>query len=141
LSGGGAPPSARRGVHGLAHPIGDLYERLRGSRRRIGDDDRLSLVAGLQHAWVEWYLTEQRELQCRGETLATSRTEQCRWLAAMRALEPTHVLDDAQYRHVHALEHLCTAERVTDGHFLWSRYYDRAIHIRRLHQRQLCVAG
>ena len=30
LSGGGAPPSARRGVHGLAHPIGDLYERLRG---------------------------------------------------------------------------------------------------------------
>ena len=73
------------------------------------------VVAALMHARIERDLAEQRQLQLVGQALAAARAEERRRLAAVRALEPAHVLDDAEHRHADALEHLRAAQRVADA--------------------------
>ena len=69
-------------------------------------------IAALGTRGYERDLAEQRKLELVGEPLAAARAEDRRRLAAVRALEPAHVLDDAEHRHAHALEHLRAAQRV-----------------------------
>src|SRR5688500_15939187 len=59
----------------------------------------------------------------------------------MLALEPAHVLDDAEHRYVYPLEHLRAAKRVARRDVLRGRHDYRARDPRRLDERQLRVAG
>src|SRR5690242_3916065 len=87
--------SVSRDLGGLADTFGDSRQRPGRRRCWLGDDDRLALISRLEDAGIQRNLSEQRQLECGCQSLAAARAEQRRRLAAMRTLEPAHVLDDA----------------------------------------------
>src|SRR3989304_9666442 len=59
----------------------------------------------------------------------------------MRAAEKAHVLDYAEHRHLHFLEHLYGPPRVNEGYVLRSGHDYRAGERDGLHERELYVSG
>src|SRR5690349_16916294 len=96
--------------------VGDRTERSRRGGAGVGGDDRRTRVAALHDARIERHLPEQWQIERGREPLAAPGAEQRARLAAVRAFEPAHVLDDAEHRHADALEHLRAAQRVADAH-------------------------
>jgi len=86
-------------------------------------------------------LAEERDLQLVGEALPAPGAEDRHRLPRLRRLEVRHVLDDAEHRDADAAEHHRAAQRVADGDLLRRGHDDRAGDARRLHQRELRVAG
>src|SRR5215207_7781248 len=117
--------------------FGDRAERSRRGGARVGGDDRRAGIAPFHPAWIEWHLAEQRKLDRLRQPLSATGPEDGARLAAVRTLEPAHVLDDAEHRHPDALEHLHPAQRVADAHLLRGGDDDRPVHLRRLHEREL----
>ena len=99
-------------------------------------DSHSSCTRGLQRD-----LGEQRQPQLRREPAPPAGREDVGALAAVRAREVRHVLDDPQHRDPHLLEHLRAPERVPHRHFLRRGHDDRAAHLDRLDQGELRVAG
>src|SRR5215212_5502449 len=114
--------------------VGDRAQCSRRRGARVGGDDRRSGVASLHHARIERHLPEQWELDRFRQPLAASGSEQRARLAAVWALEPAHVLDDAEHRHADPLEHLHPTQRVADAHLLRRGDDDRTIHLGGLHE-------
>jgi hypothetical protein len=66
------PALVSAGVHRLTHPLGHPHECLRRRRRRLRDNDRLSLIASLEDARVQRDLSEKRQLQRQCESLTAA---------------------------------------------------------------------
>src|SRR6185436_4396026 len=90
---------------------GDVGQGPGGRTRLALRDGRHADVATLANRDVERNATEVLELVLRGEPLPAAAAEDLRRLAAVRADERGHVLDEAEDRHAHALEH---RERLLD---------------------------
>jgi len=101
----------------------------------------VSGVPTFEHARIERNLREEWKIELLRQPLTTAGAEDRRRLPAMRAFEVRHILDDAKHGDVDALEHAGATERIAGGHVLRRRDDHRAVHLRRLNQRQLRVAG
>ena len=129
-----------------AHPRGDLPgERLerRGGRARLALGDRRHAgVAALADRDVERDLAQEVEPVLLREALAAAPAEDLGRLAAVRADERAHVLDDADDRHVQPLEHRAAPCATSDERdVLRRRHQHRAADRHGLGQRELGVRG
>src|SRR5687767_4989018 len=93
--------------------FGETSQCFGGGGIRIADDDRSPGVRVGDDARRDRNLREQRDAELTGEARASAGAEQGRALAAMRAFDPAHVLDDPDDRDTDVLEHLCAAQRIT----------------------------
>ena len=125
------------GGHGLGH--GRQCPR-RGARLALGHG-RDADVATLAHGDVERHAAEVLQAVLRGKALSTATAEDLGQLAAVRAGERGHVLDDAEDRHAHPLEHRERLGHVAQRDFLRGRDEDGAADRDGLGQRQLGVRG
>ena len=71
----------------------------------LGDDHRRAGI-GFSRIAMERHRAEERHADALRLVLGAAMAENVRALAAMRAEEIAHVLDDAEHRHVDALEHV-----------------------------------
>src|SRR5207302_7386625 len=85
--------------------LGDLAIDLRVAALWLRHDDRPALVRGEADLEVEGHLAQERHAQPLGLVARAAMAEDLRLGSAVRADEGAHVLDDAQHRHTHALEH------------------------------------
>ena len=92
----------------------------------IGDDDRVAAVGGLADGDVERHLAEEVAAELLGLAPRAAMAEDLAALAAMRAEEIAHVLDDAEHRHVDLAEHVEALARVEQRDVLRRRDDDRA---------------
>ena len=99
VGGGGAHAHARR------DGLGDRGQRPGGRARLALGDGRDADVPALADGDVERHAAEVLEAVLRGEPLAATAAEDLGQLAAVRAGERGHVLDEADDRHAHPLEH------------------------------------
>ena len=78
-------------------------------RRAVGErlDKRRAAVAGGDDLRVQWDAAEERHAHLRGKLLAAADLEQVDLLAAVRAEQAAHVLDDPGHAEV---------ERLAEGH-------------------------
>ena len=92
-----------------AHPrgdgAGDRGQRPRGRSRFALRDRGHADVAALADGHVERHAAEVVDAVLRGEALAAAAPEDLGQLAAVRAGERGHVLDETEDRHAHPLEH------------------------------------
>src|SRR5271154_165659 len=72
---------------------------------RLALDDGGAVVRAGADRHIQRNFTEERHRQTFGLMARTAMTEDIRLGAAMRTLEITHVLDNAEHRHVDLLEH------------------------------------
>src|SRR5579863_5673035 len=79
---------------------------------RLALDDRGPAVGGGADRHMQRYLAEERHGQTLGFVARAAMAENIRLRAAMRALEITHILDDAEHGHVDLLEHRQSAPRI-----------------------------
>src|SRR6266571_6664265 len=91
------------------------------------EDERLARIDADDDPGIQGDATQEREPELLRGRLAPADLEDVRLLAAMRADESAHVLDDAEDVHLHGL---CEGDRLADvqeGDLLRRRHDDRAI--------------
>ena len=86
-------------------------------------------------------MTEQRDTQPFRFALAAAASKDIVAFAVGWRDEITHVLNEAEHRHVNLVEHGSGFARIDQGHFLRRGDDDRAGKGDRLHDCQLNVAG
>src|SRR3954467_748209 len=104
-------------------------------------DNRATRVTALANDRVDRDLTEERHTVLLRRAPPATFAEDRGDGAAARADEPTHVLDDADDRRLHLLEHLQTLDRIGQGDILRRGDDDCTGEGNLLRQRQLHVAG
>src|SRR5690606_6645165 len=99
------PRRRRRQLHG---PLRQLLDGLPGRivLRALGEHDGPSPVTALPQRDRKRNLRQQLRAQLVGQLLAAALAENGRWLAAARADERRHVLDDAQNALVGLFRHM-----------------------------------
>src|SRR5260370_15920820 len=104
-------------------------------------DDRAALVGGLADEDVERHFAEELGAQSLRLAPRAAMAEDVAALAAMRAEEIAHVLDDAEHGHVDLAEHVEAFARIEEGDVLRRRddYGARERHL--LRHGKLSVAG
>ena len=117
-----------------------MSARAAGPGLALGDG-RHADVAALPDGHVERDAAEEVEAVLGGEPLATAAAEDLGQLAAVRAGEGRHVLDQAEDRDAHPLEHRERLRDVGQRDLLRRRHEHRARDRHRLGQRQLRVGG
>jgi hypothetical protein len=127
----------RQAAGGLAR---DLAVGERDGRIRLGGHGRVAAVGLLADAQVQRQRAEQRHAVLLGDALAAALAEDVLGVAAVAAHVHRHVLDDAQYRHLHLLEHAQRAARVQQRDVLRRGDDDRGGDRHALRQRELDVA-
>src|SRR5450755_906840 len=79
---------------------------------RLGGDHRHAGIRFLADRHVQRHFAEERHALAFGFLARSAIAENIRARAAARAQEIAHVLDDAEHRYIHALEHGDAAPRV-----------------------------
>src|SRR5665213_3141593 len=102
----------------LPNPRRDLFVELGMRAVGLRDDDRRSRIRGLADGYIERHLAEEFDAELLGLFPGAAMAEDFASLAAMRAEEVAHVLDEAQHRHVDLLEHVEALARVLQGDVL-----------------------
>src|SRR5437660_8542971 len=95
-------------------------------RLRILAHDWNSTVASFTRGDVDRNLPEQWNTQPLGFPFAAACAENIITLVVRWRDEITHVLDQADYRHIHLFEHGCGLTRVDQSDFLRRRNDDRS---------------
>src|SRR5580765_230011 len=138
LAVGGGPGALRLG-EADEHALGDLAEGATLRVRRLRGDDRQTAIARLSHRAHEGDLPEERDPGGARHLRAAAVPEEVRARAASRADVEAHVLDHAEDRRVHLLEHRDAATHVGERDVLWRRHDDAAGERDLLRDRQLDV--
>src|ERR1700722_18912224 len=94
---------------------------------RLAVDDRRPRIGGGTDRHMQRYLAEKRHAQTLGFVARAAMTKNVRLRAAVWALEITHVLDDAEHRHIDLLEHRQSAPRIDQRQILRRRNDDRSL--------------
>src|SRR5712692_8087911 len=97
---------------------GDVAEGLGIGRIGVRHGDRAAVVRGLADRDVERHFAEKIGAKPLGFAARAAMAEDLAALAAMRAEEIAHVLDDAEHRHIDLLEHGEPLARVDEGDVL-----------------------
>ena len=121
----------RGGVHRAGrdffqHSPRHRAERLALRMRRLRNNDRLARIRRLTDLGDQRDLSEKRYAELRRHTFTAAAAEQFGARAATGANVVTHILNHAQHRRAHLLEHGHGAPHVEQRHFLGGGHYDSA---------------
>src|ERR1035437_4085243 len=125
----------------LKHLGGDLAIDFGVHAVRLGGDHRHAGIRFLADGHVQRHFAEERHALALGFLTRTAMAKYIRTRAATRAQEIAHVFNDAEHRHVHALEHGDAAPCVNQRQILRGRDDDRALERHLLRHGELRVAS
>src|SRR5262249_20773920 len=119
-------------------PDGAVDRRMRPIR--LADHDRITGIRSGPNRHVQWYLAEEGHPEPLRLVPRAAMAENVASLAAMRALEIAHVLNDAEHGHVDLLEHGKPPPRIDQRQILRRGDDDGALQRHVLRERQLRIA-
>ena len=139
-------PDERRGQPGAGvSRVGEAggYGTIGGGSGAVGPraHEGRAVVTAIDHRGVERHCAEERCAERLRQPLASALAKDVGDRAAVGAAEAAHVLDHAEKRHLHLLEHPGSAPGDLEANVLRRGHYHRARERKVLRERQLCVAG